>query len=214
MSGGVLHDAFTDVLRDTLLYRVANQAWDRGGDGDQEAEQNRDDDAGDGDRFQGNGDGRIQQMTVEAGAQVGDGLNPVQDRRGQEEGEDGERGDGDEEHVDGAREVLAAPAVSAVGEVLVVVGAHCGRQAGDVVAPAGENVADEGIRAMEERDATRSGTRWERFHHGVIDIILIDLIARCAKSCFMSPMCNIFEAQGLSALCPRSPKDEIRTGGG
>ena len=102
---------------------------------------------------------------------------PVQDRRGQEEGEDGERGDGDEQHVDGAREVLAAAAVSAVGKVLVVVGAHCGRQAGDVVSPAGEDVADERVGAM-ECGMRCARAAWERIHHSAIDIILLDLIAR------------------------------------
>ena len=52
--------------------------------------------------------------------------------------------DGDEQDVDGARHVLAAAAVGALGEVLVVVRAHGGREAGDVIAPAGEDVADDG----------------------------------------------------------------------
>ena len=54
-------------------------------------------------------------MAMEASAEVGDGLNVVQDRRCQEEGKDGKRGDGDEQHVDGARQMLAVAAVGAFG---------------------------------------------------------------------------------------------------
>ena len=67
--------------------------------------------------------------------------------------------DGDQEHVDGAGDVLAAAAVGAVGEVLVVVGAHGGGEAGDVVAPAGEDVSDERIGAVRCVHAVCSG-RW------------------------------------------------------
>ena len=148
MSGGVLHDAFADVLGDVLLHRIADQAGDRGRNGDQEAEQNRDYDAGDGDRFQGNGDGHTPQVAMEAGAQMGDGLDAMQDSRGQKEGEDGKRGDGDEEHIDGARKVLTVAAVAAVGEVLVVVHAHGWGEAGDVVSPPGEDISDERICAI------------------------------------------------------------------
>jgi len=44
--------------------------------------------------------------------------------------------------------VLAAAAVGAVGEVLIVVGAHGGGEAGDVISPSGKDVSDEGIGAM------------------------------------------------------------------
>ena len=75
---------------------------------------------------------------------------------------DGERADRDEEDVDGAGEVLAAAAVGAVGEMLIVIRAHCRGEARDVVAPAGEDVADERIGALRCGHAARSCRTCER----------------------------------------------------
>ena len=47
----------------------------------------------------------------------------------------------DEQDVDGAGDGLAAAAVGALDEMLLVVGAHGRGEAGDVVAPAGEDVS-------------------------------------------------------------------------
>ena len=110
-------------------------------------------------------------------AEVGDGLDAVENDGGQQEGQDGERCDRDQQHVDGAGEALAAAAVGAVGEVLVVVRAHGRREAGDVVAPSGEDVSDDGIGALGRRHAARSGRAGEKIYHSVIDNILLDLIA-------------------------------------
>ena len=125
----------------------------RGGDGDQDPEQERDDQAGDGGCFQRDGDRGVVDVAVQAAAEMGDGLDAMEDGGGQQEGEDGERGDGDEQHVDGAGQVLAAAAVGAVGEVLIVVRAHGGREAGDVITPTGEDVSDERIGAVRDGHA-------------------------------------------------------------
>jgi hypothetical protein len=87
-------------------------------------------------------------MAVQAVGEMGHGLDTVQDGGSEKEGKNRERGDGDEKHVDGAGDVLTATAVGAVGEVLIVVGAHRRREAGDVESPTGEDVSDEGIGAV------------------------------------------------------------------
>ena len=50
------------------------------------------DDAGDRRSFERDGDGGVVQVAVEAAAQVGDRLDAMEDGRGEQEGEDGERG--------------------------------------------------------------------------------------------------------------------------
>ena len=89
-------------------------------------------------------------------AQVGDGLKTVQHGRGQQKGEDGQRTDGDQQHVDGARQVLAAAALRALRQVMIVVCAHRRREAGDVVSPAGQNVSNDRVCAARFIQAARS----------------------------------------------------------
>ena len=134
--------------------------------------------AGDGDGFQRDGDhvGLVQrQLDVQWIADVGDELDAVDDDGGQQEGEDRERADADQQDVDGAGDVLAAAAVAALGEMLIVVGAHGGREAGDVVAPAGEDVSDDGIDAGWMRRVTMRVCLEKAktcFAHGLYDFIL------------------------------------------
>src|ERR1017187_1458370 len=82
---------------DALLECVCEQAGDGGGDGNQDPEQERDDEAGYGRRFQRDGNRRVVEVAVESVAEVSDGLDAVQDGRGEQEGKDRERGDGDQE---------------------------------------------------------------------------------------------------------------------
>jgi len=56
--------------------------------------------------------GVVVDVAVEAAAEVRDGLDAMEHRGGQQEGKDGKRCDGDEEHIDGAGQVLAAAAVA------------------------------------------------------------------------------------------------------
>ena len=121
--GGVLHSV-ADVLRQPLLYGFADQTGNGGRDRDQNTEQNGDDDARNGGCFEGNRDWRVVQMAVKASAEMGDGLNAMKYGRGQQEGEDRYRGHRDEQEIDGPREALAPPAMVAIREVLVVIGAH------------------------------------------------------------------------------------------
>ena len=65
-----------------------------------------------------------------------------------EEDDGGKAGDDDQSDVDRAMQALARAAVKAFGEVLLVVSAHLGRDAGDVVPPACKNVAYDLIDAM------------------------------------------------------------------
>ena len=138
----VLGEAVAYVGGDALLNDVAEEARERGCDGDQKPEERRDCDTADCDSFERDGDdvGLVEMQAY--GADVGHDFKPVNDDGGEQEGSDGERADGDEKNVDGACHLLTATAVCAVGQVLVVVLAHCWGEARDVVTPAGEDVAD------------------------------------------------------------------------
>jgi hypothetical protein len=88
---------------------------------------------------------------------VGDGFDAVKDRSGEQERQDRERGDGDQQDVDGACEVLTTAAVGAVGEVLIIICPHGGREARDIVSPPGKDISDQGIGAMRDGYAAGSG---------------------------------------------------------
>jgi len=68
--------------------------------------------------------------------------------KGEDKDECGDRGQGDQRDVDGAMELLPRTAVGAGGEMGLVVSTHVGRDAGDVIAPAGEDIAHEWIDAL------------------------------------------------------------------
>src|SRR4051794_31641340 len=57
----------------------------------------------------------------------------------------GRAGEHDQADVNAAMEALARAAPLARDEVVLVIGAHIGRNAGNIVAPAGENAAYNGI---------------------------------------------------------------------
>ena len=102
-------------------------------------------------------------------ADVGEELYAADDDGGEEEGSDGEAADTNKEEVDGAGDALTAAAVGALVEVELVVGAHGRREAGDVEAPAGEDIADDLIGAMRARAAGRRGEGKSVFLHRVSD---------------------------------------------
>src|SRR5260370_11406037 len=81
------------------------------------------------------------------GSTVGDEFNATDDDGGEQEGQNGEGADAEQQDVDGSGDALTAAAVAALGEMLFVVGGHGRRKARDVEAPAGEDAADDGIRA-------------------------------------------------------------------
>ena len=121
---------------------VSEEAGKRGCDGDQKPEESRDRYAGYSDGFKRDGDDMgLVEMEAHR-ADVGDDFKPVNDDGGEQEGCDRKRADDDEENVDGAGYVLAATAMGAVGEVLIVVLTHGWGETRDVVTPAGEDVAN------------------------------------------------------------------------
>jgi len=66
--------------------------------------------------------------------------------------------------------------------MLIVVGAHGGREARDVVAPSGEDISDERIGAVWKRSCgVIRAVPEAKIHHSGIDIILLDLIAEGAE---------------------------------
>ena len=73
------------------------------------------------------------------------------------------RGQGDQREINIAVKMLAGAAVRAAVEVVFVVFAHLGREAGDVVTPAGQNFSNNRINALAHTELT-----WElqldRFH--------------------------------------------------
>ena len=64
------------------------------------------------------------------------------------ENHSGDAGERDQSDIDGAMQPLFAAAIEAPGEMVFIVAAHLGRDAGDVIAPAGEDVADHGVNTM------------------------------------------------------------------
>ena len=66
---------------------------------------------------------------------MGDEFNPANHNRREQESSDRKCADTDEENVDGAGDPLAATAMAALGEMLVVVRAHGWREARYVVTP-------------------------------------------------------------------------------
>src|SRR5215831_5203419 len=68
------------------------------------------------------------------------------------------RGQHNERDVDGAMQFLPAAAVLAGGEVMLVVFAHFGREARDVIPPSGQNLAYEGVDALTHTFMTTGGS--------------------------------------------------------
>ena len=63
-------------------------------------------------------------MPVHGIAQVGDGLNSVQDGGSEQEGKDRKGRNGEQKHIDRAGKPLAPSALRAVREMLIVVHPH------------------------------------------------------------------------------------------
>src|SRR5271170_4361973 len=72
----------------------------------------------------------------------------MDDRQGEDEGENGEGADSDEGYIDGPVKPLPSPAVIARLKMPFVVGTHLQRDAGNIVAPARKNVANDLIGAL------------------------------------------------------------------
>src|ERR1700756_2201274 len=75
------------------------------------------------------------------GEDVRDEFNAADDDGGKKEGRNRKSADADEEYVNGAGDLLAAAAMAALGEMLVVVRAHGWREAGYVVTPSREDIS-------------------------------------------------------------------------
>src|SRR5690242_11663996 len=160
VSDSVFVEAVADVGGKVLLDDAAEEAGQRGGDGDQDPDEGGEGHTHHGDGLERDGDGVGLGEADVQGENVGDELDAVDDDRCQQEGDDGERADQDEQDVDSAGDGLAAAAVGALDEVLLVVGAHGRGEAGDVVAPAGEDVAYDLIRAGGRMQAAFGGEGW------------------------------------------------------
>src|SRR5215470_20229659 len=83
----------------------------------------------------------------------------------------GNRSQHNQGDIDDSMDFLPATAVLALGEVVLVVFAHLGRDAGDVVPPASQNLANEGINTLAHTKWLEpDGLQWFRLrckHHPV-----------------------------------------------
>src|SRR4051794_11632037 len=68
---------------------------------------------------------------------------------GEQEHDGRDAGERDQADIDGAMQALLAVAVQAGSEMVFIVTAHLRSDAGNVVTPAGEDVADHGVCAMQ-----------------------------------------------------------------
>src|SRR5467141_2309605 len=84
-----------------------------------------------------------------------------------------ERSQHNQRYVNDPVDFLAAAAVFAAREVIFVVLAHLGRQAGDVIAPAGQNLAYEGVDTLAHTKWLQpDGLQWFELrsqHHAVVE---------------------------------------------
>jgi hypothetical protein len=139
-SGSVFGETIAKICGNALLNDTPDEARKRGRDGNQNPEQRGEDKTGNCDSLKRDGDGMCLIQMNPHSIDVGDKLNPVNDDGRQQESHNGERADADQEDIDGAGKTLAATAMGAVGQVLIVVRAHGGRETRDVVAPTGEDI--------------------------------------------------------------------------
>jgi hypothetical protein len=158
LSGCVFAEALAQICGKALLHDAPEETRQRGSDGNQNPEQGRKDETRNRDRFERDGETMGWAQLKVHREDVGDKLNPVNDDGGKKEGGDGESADADEQDIDGAGYVLTAAAVAAVGEMLVVIGAHGRREAGYVVTPSREDVSYHLVGAG---GAVRPAVRWK-----------------------------------------------------
>src|ERR1700746_881990 len=78
--------------------------------------------------------------------------------KGQQENSRRQRGQYNQRNVNGAMDFLPAAAVFAGGEVVLVVFAHRGREARDIIPPSGQNLAYEGVDALAHTLLTIAGS--------------------------------------------------------
>jgi hypothetical protein len=144
LSGGVLVEAVAEVREDmgwdATLDEVAEEPGERSRDGNEDPEERREDETGYGDGFKRDSNKVCLMKADVEGADMRDDFDAADDDGCEQEGDDGERADADEKDIDGTGYALATTAVSALSEVLIVVGAHGGGESGDVIAPSGEDV--------------------------------------------------------------------------
>jgi len=143
----VLCEALAKVGGEALPDEAADEAGERGGDGNQDPEEGGEADTGDGHGLERDGNGGVVELDMDA-ADVGNELHAVDDEGGEEKGGDGEGADAEEEDIDGAGDALPAAAVGALVEVGLVVGAHGWGDAGDIEAPAGEDATYDRVSAV------------------------------------------------------------------
>jgi len=139
-SGSVFRETVAKICGNAFLNDAPDEAGKRRRDCNQYPEKRREDKAGDRDCLERDGDGMCLVKMDPDGIDVGGNLNPMNDDGGQQEGHNGERADADQQNVDGAGNTLAATAMGAVGQMLIVVRAHGGRETRDVIAPTGEDI--------------------------------------------------------------------------
>jgi hypothetical protein len=147
LPSGCFCEAVTNLSGDMLLHDLAQEAGQWSGDGDQNPEHRRENQTDDGDSFKRDSDGMSLIQVHLNLADVGDEFDAMDDDGREKEGDDGEGADGDEQNIDGAGDALPLAAVSAVRQVLLVVGPHSRGEARDVIAPTRENVSDHLINA-------------------------------------------------------------------
>lgn len=140
VSGSVFGEAVAKICGNALLDDAPDKARKRSRDGNQNPEKRREDKTGNRDSLKRDGDGMCLIQMDPDGIDVGDKLNSVNDDGRQQECHNGERADTDQENIDGAGNTLAATAMGAVGQVLIVVRTHGGRETRDVIAPTGKDI--------------------------------------------------------------------------
>jgi hypothetical protein len=131
----VFAEALAKVGRDAVLHDAAQEARQRGGNSYQNPKQGGEDEARNRYRFERDGDAMSLAEAKVHGEDMGDKFDAADHHGSEQEGGNRKRADADQEYVDGAGDLLAAPAVAAIGEMLVIVRPHGRGEAGYVITP-------------------------------------------------------------------------------
>lgn len=76
------------------------------------------------------------------------GLEVVDDSKRQQKYSRGNRGENNQSHIDCAMDLLVRTAVRALGEVRFVISTHFGRDAGNVISPARQDLPNDRVNAF------------------------------------------------------------------
>ena len=154
----VFTEAFAKIGGDAFLNDAAEEARKRRCDRDQDPEQRGEDETSNRDGFHRDGNTVGLAQTKVHGEDVGDQFNTVDDEGGEQERGDRKGADADEKNVDRAGDALTPAAMTAIGEMLVVVCPHGRREPRYVITPSGEDIS---YHLIDARGVMGPAVRWK-----------------------------------------------------